>query len=94
MFRDVYLSATTYTTVKEPDFSSVKSELFHIHRGVVVQGGITYPLYFILVIEEILLSHDDRLDKGVSLGETIVHTVVPLGMSTMRPCWTEVMMSA
>lgn len=74
MFRAVYKSATAYTTVKGTDNTSVRSELFQICRGV-VQGDITSPLYFILALEHILRLHDARADKGVTLGQTIIHTL-------------------
>ena len=41
MFRAVYSSASTYTTVSAPDNKTVKSDVFDIRRGV-VQGDITF----------------------------------------------------
>ena len=74
IFRAVYLSASAFTTVKAPDNKTVKSGSFDIRRGV-VQGDITSPLYFILALEAILRIHDERSDKGVTLAETIIHTL-------------------
>ena len=65
---------TVFTKVAAPDDKKVKSALFDIRRGV-VQGDITSPLYFILVLESIMRKYDERLDKGVTLGDTIVHTL-------------------
>ena len=43
-------------------------------RGV-LQGDITSPLYFVMALEFILRTHDNREDKGVSLIGTIIHTL-------------------
>ena len=74
MFRAVYRSAAAYTTVSAPDNEQVKSDCFAIRRGV-VQGDITSPVYFIIDLESILRRHDARTDKGVTLGQTIIHTL-------------------
>ena len=74
MFRAVYQAATAFTTVQGTDHTTVLSDLFPIRRGV-VQGDITSPLYFILALEHILRLHDVRRDKGVMLGQTIIHTL-------------------
>ena len=74
MFRAVYSSASAYTKVAGVDGKCVKSEVFPVRRGV-VQGDITSPLYFILALDLILRKHDSRTDKGVPLGQTIIHTL-------------------
>ena len=74
MFRAVYNSATAYTTAPDVDGKNVKSDIFPIKRGV-VQGDITSPLYFILALDLILRIHDQRVDKGVTIDQTIVHTL-------------------
>ena len=40
-----------------------------------MQGDITSPLYFILALDKILRDHDSRRDKGVTLGQAIIHTL-------------------
>ena len=74
MFRAVYSSVSAYTKVTDVDGKCVKSEVFPVRRGV-VQGDITSPLYFILTLDLILRNHDSRTDKGVPLGQTIIHTL-------------------
>ena len=76
MFRAVYAAATSYTIVPvpAPDGKSVKSDVFHIKRGV-VQGDITSPLYLILVLQLIIGRHDTLAVKGVSFANTILHTL-------------------
>ena len=74
MYISVYVAASAYTTVATADGKQVKSNTFAINRGV-VQGDITSPLYFILALELILRRHDMFSDKGVSLGEVMIHTL-------------------
>ena len=74
MFRAIYLAAAAHTTVPAPDGKTVKSDTFQIWRGV-IQGDLTSPLFFILALEAILRRHDRVQDKGVKLGNTIVHTL-------------------
>ena len=74
MFRAVYRSAAAFTKVPGADGKSAKSGVFPIRRGV-LQGDITSPLYCILALDLIMRMHDNRVDKGVSLGATIVHTL-------------------
>ena len=52
----------------------MKSVEFAIKRGV-VQGDITSPVYFIIALEAISWEHDKRTDKGVTFGQTIIHTL-------------------
>ena len=75
MFRAVYSSASAFTTVPAPDGKKVKSNVFSIRRGV-VQGDITSPLYFILALELILRRHDSVAGKGVTLTNTVLHSLV------------------
>ena len=49
MFKAVYSAAAAFTTVKDAGGKRCKSAVFEIRRGV-VQGDITSPLYFILVL--------------------------------------------
>ena len=74
MFRAMYEAAGAFATVSGTDGKKVKSRIFGIDRGV-LQGDITSPLYFILALELILRIHDERDDKGVSLGHTMFHTL-------------------
>ena len=74
MFRSIYLTAAAHTTVPAPDGKTVKSDTFSIRRGV-VQGDIASPLFFILALEAILRRHDQVQNKGVSLGNTVIHTL-------------------
>ena len=74
MFRAIYNSASAFTTVKGGDNVNVKSDTFDIKRGV-LQGDILSPLFFILALELIFRRHDNRTDKGVTLGQTIIHTL-------------------
>ena len=74
MFRAVYSSSSAFTTVPAPDGKKVKSDVFCIRRGV-VQGDITSPLYFILALELILRRHDAVEGKGVSLADTVLHSL-------------------
>ena len=67
-------SASAKTRVKSTDGEHVFSETFPVRRGV-MQGDITSPLHFILALERILRILDDRADKGVSLGQTIIDTL-------------------
>lgn len=72
VFRAIYSSVSAYTAVSD---TSIKSAVFPIRRGV-VQGGITSPLFFILVLDVILRKHDVRPDTGVLLlGQTILRTL-------------------
>ena len=52
----------------------VFSEAFPVRRGV-VQGDITFPMYFIIELEAILRKYDIFPDKGVDFGETRLHTL-------------------
>ena len=74
MFRAVYVAASAHTTVPAPGGATTKSNSFVIRRGV-VQGDITSPLYFILALESILRRHDKEVDKGVSFGDVLIHTL-------------------
>ena len=74
MFRTVYNSVTTYISTPDVDGKNVKSDIFIIKWGV-IQGDITSPLYFILALDLILRIHDQRVDKGVTIDQTIVHTL-------------------
>ena len=58
MFRAIYKAASAFTTVKGVDGEEVKSPSFPIRRGV-VQGDVTFPLFFILALELLLRRHDD-----------------------------------
>ena len=53
IFRSIYSKATAKTKVKGVDGKIVYSETFPVRRGV-IQGDITSPWYFILVLEAIL----------------------------------------
>ena len=74
MFRAVYTAASAFTTVNTADGGKVKSATFPVRRGV-VQGDITSPLYFILALELILRMHDTVEDKGITLADTVIHTL-------------------
>ena len=74
MFRAIYNSASAFTTVKGADNVNAKSDTFDIKRGV-LQGDILSPLFFILALELIFRRHDSNPDSGVTLGQTIVHTL-------------------
>ena len=74
MFRAVSVAASAHTTVPAPEGATTKSNAFAIRRGV-VQGDITSPLYFILALESILRRHDKEVDKGVSFGDVLIHTL-------------------
>ena len=74
IFRVVYSSASALTSVPALDGMKVKSDVFCIRRGV-VQGDITSPFYFILTLELILRRHDAVVAKGVSLTNTILHSL-------------------
>lgn len=74
MFRAIYLAASAHTTVPAPEGETTKSECFAIRRGV-VQGDITSPLYFIIALEAILRKHDSAINKGVPLGDVLIHTL-------------------
>ena len=74
MFRAIYKAASAFTTVSAANGRKVKSECFPVDRGV-VQGDITSPLYFILALQLILHMHDSSPDKGVTLAESVVHTL-------------------
>ena len=74
IFREVYKSASAFTTVNSTDGGNVQSSSFQIRRGV-VQGDVTSPLYFILALELILRRHDSLPDKGVPMAHTMVHTL-------------------
>ena len=74
MFRAIYSTASAFTRIKDADGKQAKSDVFPIRRGV-LQGDITSPLFFIMALEHILKTHDNRVDKGVSLLSTIIHTL-------------------
>ena len=74
MFRAVHASASACTKVTDVDGKFARSQVFLMQRGV-VQGDITSPLYFILALDLILRMHDSRADKGVPLGQMIIHTL-------------------
>ena len=74
MFRAVYKSASAYTTVTAADGKKVKSIPFQVDRGV-IQGDITSPLYFIMALELILRRYDSDSRRGVTLAESLVHTL-------------------
>ena len=74
LFRAIYISASAFTVAKDTDHTSFKSEVFPIRRGV-LQGDILSPLFFILALTLILRKHDDLVNKGVPLVQTIVHTL-------------------
>ena len=74
MFRAIYRAASAVTKVAGPDGEDVVSEAFPVRRGV-VQGDVTSPLYFILALEAILQDYDKHPNKGVRLGETLIHTL-------------------
>ena len=74
MFRAIYANASAFTKTKDADGKQAKSDVFPIRRGV-LQGDITSPLFFVMALEFILRTHDNREDKGVSLIDTIIHTL-------------------
>ena len=74
MFRAIYNAATAFTDVKSTDGGNVHSATFPINRGV-VQGDITSPLYFILAFDLIFRRHDTVPDKGITLMDTVLHTL-------------------
>ena len=74
MFHAIYSAASAFTRIKDANGKHAKSEVFQIRRGV-LQGDITSPLFFIMALEHILKTHDNRTDKGVSLLGTIIHTL-------------------
>ena len=74
MFRATYSSASAFTKIRDANGKHAKSDVFPIRRGV-LQGDITSPLFFIMALEFILRTHDNRPDKGVSLLGTILHTL-------------------
>ena len=74
MFRAIYANASAFTKIQDANGKKAKSEVFHIRRGV-LQGDITSPLFFVMALEFILRTHDNREDKGVSLAGTMIHTL-------------------
>ena len=74
IFRSIYSVVNARTAISDVDGETVFSDAFPIRRGV-VQGDITSPIYFILVLELILELHDKHPQKGINLGSTRVHTL-------------------
>ena len=71
----IYGAATAHTCTPGVDGTTEKSASFPIQRGV-LQEDITSPLlYFILALDLLLRTHDECADKGVSMMDTIIHTL-------------------
>ena len=60
--------------MKDNDGKHVLSNAFPVRRGV-VQGDITSPIYFIMVLEAILRRYDNSPHKGVEFGGVNLHTL-------------------
>ena len=76
--RAIYNAVAAYTESTGADNKRVRCDNFNIGRGVVVQGDITSPLFFILALalELIMRCHDAASqDKGIKLADTIVHVL-------------------
>ena len=71
---NVYKLASVYTTVRVTDEKQIKSIPFQVNRGV-IQGDITSPLYFIMVLEIILRRYDSDSRRGVTLTDSLIHTL-------------------